>query len=145
MDNLGRSGTRAGGATLFQALRRPETSWNDLVGLDPRLGEAGLAADVIDQVTIEAKFAEIMALIQTGVLGAAATLDAKLQQATDAAGTGAKDITGKAIVQIVKATGYTPCLFRAPYGARWFGLRRAQAALGLTGVMWTRRLVRPMQ
>jgi hypothetical protein len=52
-----------------------------------------------------AKFAEILAVIQTGVLGAAATLDAKLQQATDGAGTGVKDIAGKAIVQIVKATG----------------------------------------
>lgn len=46
-----------------------------------------------------------MALIQTGVLGASATVDAKLQQATDASGTGAKDITGKAITQIVKASG----------------------------------------
>lgn len=52
-----------------------------------------------------AKFAELMAVIQTGVLGAGATLDAKLQQATDGAGTGAKDVAGKAIVQIVKATG----------------------------------------
>ena len=30
-----------------------------------------------------------------------------------------------------------PVLFRAPYGARWFGMRRAQSELGLTGVMWT--------
>jgi peptidoglycan/xylan/chitin deacetylase (PgdA/CDA1 family) len=28
-------------------------------------------------------------------------------------------------------------LFRAPYGARWFGLRTAQKRLGLLGVMWT--------
>ncbi|HEY1759208.1 MAG TPA: polysaccharide deacetylase family protein [Bryobacteraceae bacterium] len=34
-------------------------------------------------------------------------------------------------------TGVTPRLFRAPYGVRWFGLRRAQQRLGLTGVMWT--------
>lgn len=47
----------------------------------------------------------IVAYIQTGVLGASATVDAKLRQATDAAGTGAKDITGKALVQIVKASG----------------------------------------
>ncbi len=33
--------------------------------------------------------------------------------------------------------GVTPTLFRATYGARWFGLRRAQRQLGLTGVMWT--------
>lgn len=46
-----------------------------------------------------------LATVQTGVMGASGTLDAKLQQATDGAGTAAKDITGKAIVQIVKATG----------------------------------------
>lgn len=46
-----------------------------------------------------------LALIQTGVLGTSATVDAKLQQATDASGTSAKDITGKAITQIVKASG----------------------------------------
>lgn len=52
-----------------------------------------------------ANFHSIAALIQTGVLGASATLDAKLRQATDASGTGAKDVTGKAITQIVKASG----------------------------------------
>ena len=34
-------------------------------------------------------------------------------------------------------TGATPRLFRAPYGVRWFGLRRAQQRLHLLGVMWT--------
>jgi peptidoglycan/xylan/chitin deacetylase (PgdA/CDA1 family) len=38
---------------------------------------------------------------------------------------------------ICAATGVTPSLFRAPYGARWFGLRCAQRKLGLLGVMWT--------
>jgi peptidoglycan/xylan/chitin deacetylase (PgdA/CDA1 family) len=38
---------------------------------------------------------------------------------------------------IQSETGVTPRLFRAPYGVRWFGLRRAQERLGLTGVMWT--------
>ena len=38
---------------------------------------------------------------------------------------------------IAAATGFTPALFRAPYGVRWFGMRRAQHGLGLTGVMWT--------
>ena len=47
----------------------------------------------------------LLALVQSGVLGTGATLDAKLQQATDASGTGAKDVTGKALTQIVKATG----------------------------------------
>ncbi len=47
----------------------------------------------------------LLAILQTGVLGGAATVDAKLQQAKDNAGTGVKDIPNKAIVQIVKATG----------------------------------------
>ena len=38
------------------------------------------------------------------MLGASATLDAKLQQASDSGGTGVKDITGKAITQLVKAS-----------------------------------------
>lgn len=46
-----------------------------------------------------------LAVIATGALGASATVDAKLQQAKDSSGTSAKDITGKAITQIVKATG----------------------------------------
>jgi hypothetical protein len=45
----------------------------------------------------------LLALIQSGVLGTGATLDAKLQQATDASGTGAKDVTGKAITQLTQA------------------------------------------
>jgi len=38
---------------------------------------------------------------------------------------------------IEQATGLRPRLFRAPYGARWFGLRHAQRQLGLLGVMWS--------
>jgi tRNA uridine 5-carboxymethylaminomethyl modification enzyme len=48
--------TRVAGDSLFQALRRPETTWFDLRSLDPALVEAGFATDVIDQVTIEAKY-----------------------------------------------------------------------------------------
>ena len=47
----------------------------------------------------------LMAFINVGVFGASATVDAKLQQATDNAGTGAKDITGKAITQLLAAGG----------------------------------------
>jgi hypothetical protein len=52
-----------------------------------------------------ANFNKFLGLIQTGVLGAAATVDAKFQQAKDAAGTGAKDVAGATIAQIVKASG----------------------------------------
>jgi tRNA uridine 5-carboxymethylaminomethyl modification enzyme len=49
-------GTRIAGDTLFQALRRPETTWLDLLSLDPDLAEQYFDAHVIDQVTIEAKY-----------------------------------------------------------------------------------------
>lgn len=48
-------------------------------------------------------FGAVMAIIQAGTLGASATLDAKLEQATDTSGTSAKDITGKAITQLTQA------------------------------------------
>jgi peptidoglycan/xylan/chitin deacetylase (PgdA/CDA1 family) len=34
-------------------------------------------------------------------------------------------------------TGVKPAFFRAPYGARWFGLGPAQRKMQLTGVMWS--------
>lgn len=51
-----------------------------------------------------ADFESIMAIVMAGTLGTSATLDAKLEQATDSSGTGAKDVTGKAITQLVKAS-----------------------------------------
>lgn len=48
-------------------------------------------------------FENAMAIIMAGTLGASATLDAKLVQATDSSGTGSKDITGKAITQLTQA------------------------------------------
>ncbi|MHC2578222.1 hypothetical protein ACVI1J_009688 [Bradyrhizobium diazoefficiens] len=49
-------------------------------------------------------FHNFMAILKSGVLGASATLDAKIQQATDNSGTGVKDVTGKSITQLVKAS-----------------------------------------
>jgi len=49
-------------------------------------------------------FNQFLAEIDAGVLGASATLDAKIQQASDSGGTGVKDVTGAAITQMVKAT-----------------------------------------
>ena len=45
-------------------------------------------------------FGAIQAIVCLGTAGSGATVDAKLQQATDASGTGAKDITSKAITQL---------------------------------------------
>jgi len=50
-----------------------------------------------------ADFERISAIVMAGTLGSSATLDAKLQQATDASGTDAKDISGKAITQLTQA------------------------------------------
>lgn len=63
----------------------------------------GVATHTSDYVDM-GKFGKLMAIVQLGILGVAATVDAKLVQATDAAGTGKKDITGKALAQLVKAT-----------------------------------------
>jgi peptidoglycan-N-acetylglucosamine deacetylase len=38
---------------------------------------------------------------------------------------------------IERHTGARPAWFRAPFGARWFGIGRAQRRLELRGVMWT--------
>jgi tRNA uridine 5-carboxymethylaminomethyl modification enzyme len=48
--------TRTAGGSLFQLLRRPQTQWEDLVALDRSLDELDLPADVVEQVTIEAKY-----------------------------------------------------------------------------------------
>lgn len=51
-----------------------------------------------------ADFQAIMAVVMAGTLGTSATLDAKLEQAQDASGTGAKDVAGSGITQLVKAS-----------------------------------------
>ncbi len=64
-----------------------------------------IAAGAVSTGWIDAKIAfSYMAIIMAGTLGAAATLDAKIEQATDGSGTGVKDVTGKTITQLVKAT-----------------------------------------
>lgn len=50
-----------------------------------------------------ATYQSIQAIALAGTLGASATFDAKLEQATDSSGTGAKDISGKAITQLTQA------------------------------------------
>lgn len=55
-----------------------------------------------------ARFHSLLAIVQTGILGTAANLDAKLVQATDSSGTGEKDISGKAITQLDEAGASPP-------------------------------------
>lgn len=48
-------------------------------------------------------FGAVLAIVMAGTLGASATLDAKLEQATSSGGAGAKDIDGKDITQLTQA------------------------------------------
>jgi hypothetical protein len=50
-----------------------------------------------------ADYLAVLAVIMVGTLGASATVNAKIQQASDASGTGAKDVTGLAITQLTQA------------------------------------------
>jgi hypothetical protein len=84
----------------------PNVKLSEKVAILATLDPASVAAStVLTSWVPVANIGQVTALIQTGVLGAGATVDAKLRQATDSAGTGAKDISGKAIAQIVKASG----------------------------------------
>jgi hypothetical protein len=52
-----------------------------------------------------ANYGRVLGEIAVGVFGASATVDAKFQQAKDGSGTGAKDITSKALTQLLAAGG----------------------------------------
>ena len=69
--------------------------------IDP---DAYTAATYVSDYVSMSDYGRIQAVVMAGTMGASATIDAKLVQATDSSGTGAKDITGKAITQLVKAT-----------------------------------------
>jgi hypothetical protein len=85
---------------MYQSLK-----FSDRAAILGTLDPASVAASTVLTAYVPvAKFHTIVAILQTGVLGAAATVDAKLRQAQDAAGTGVKDITGKSITQLVKAS-----------------------------------------
>ena len=71
-----------------------------LIGvIDPKSSNAAQSTGWVKSTA----FFNFLAVVLVGVLGASATVDAKLEQATDNAGTGAKDVVGKAITQLTKA------------------------------------------
>lgn len=79
---------------------------NERIAILATLDPASVAAGTVVTTWVPvANFHSIAAMIQTGALGASGTVDAKLRQAQDASGTNAKDVTGKAITQLVAATG----------------------------------------
>lgn len=50
-----------------------------------------------------ADFDGVYVVVSAGTLGTSATIDAKLQQATDSSGTGVKDVTSSSITQLTDA------------------------------------------
>lgn len=71
-----------------------------LATIDPDEYAAGAQnSDWIDLGKID----QVMAVVMAGTIGAGSTLDSKLTQATASDGSGEKDISGKAITQLVAA------------------------------------------
>jgi len=84
----------------------PNAKGSELLSILATIDPASQAAGAVSTGWVSAgNYFGLLAVVQTGVLGASATVDAKFQQALDSSGTGVKDISGKAITQIVKATG----------------------------------------
>lgn len=85
---------------MYQSIK-----FSDRSGILSTIDPASVGASTVLTAWVPvAKWHTIVAILSTGVLGTAATVDAKLRQASDSSGTGAKDITGKAITQLVKAS-----------------------------------------
>jgi len=84
----------------------PNIKPSDKVAIGAVLDPVSQAAATVNTGWVSMQIAEnLLAILQVGAFGASATVDAKLQQASDSSGTGAKDISGKAITQMVAAGG----------------------------------------
>jgi len=82
----------------------PNIRPSDIATVLARIDPDAQAASTVDSIWVAVKdYAQFLAIIQAGDLGASATLDASVRQAQDASGTGAKAITGKAITQLTQA------------------------------------------
>jgi hypothetical protein len=77
---------------------------NEGVGLVGAINPDVTTASTVESGWIDASvFQTHLAVVSLGTLGSSATVDAKLEQASDGSGTGVKDITGKAITQLTQA------------------------------------------
>lgn len=72
-----------------------------LATIDP---DVTVASTVVSDYCDMSKYESLMIIVMTGTLGASATVDAVVKQATDSSGTGAKNLTtSKAITQLTQA------------------------------------------
>lgn len=78
---------------------------SEVAGILARLDPVSQAAATVTTGWVAVKdWHRLMAILMVGALGASATVDAKIQQASDGAGTGAKDLSPtKAITQLTQA------------------------------------------
>ena len=82
---------------------------NHLNSADVTAVVGAIDPDVTTASTVEsawisaAEFFTYQAIVLCGTLGTNATVDAKIEQATDSSGTGAKDLSGSDITQITQA------------------------------------------
>ena len=79
---------------------KPSDKATVLARIDPDAAGAGTVSTIYVKAS---DFHQLLAIVQAGDLGASATVDAKLRQATDSSGTGVKDITGATITQLTQA------------------------------------------
>lgn len=77
---------------------------SEMAAIAATIDPASLTANtyVSDYVDM-ADFEQVMAVVLLGAIATNGTFDAKLVQATDSSGTGAKDITGHAVTQLTQA------------------------------------------
>jgi hypothetical protein len=77
---------------------------SEVVALSARISPVSQGVGAVSSGWVPAKdFHRFMAMVIAGVLGAAATLDAKIEQATSSGGAGVKDVPNRAITQLTKA------------------------------------------
>lgn len=77
---------------------------SDQVTLLAKLDPVSQAAATVTTGWVKASaFYQLLFELLVGVLGASATVDAKVEQATSSGGAGVKDVTGSAITQLTKA------------------------------------------
>ena len=85
---------------MLNANTRPSERATILQVIDPDATSAGTVATTwIDM----SEFERLLAVLMVGTMGSGGTVDAKLEQATDAAGADVKDVTGKAVTQLTEA------------------------------------------
>lgn len=77
---------------------------SDLITVLAKLDPVSQGAATVTTAWVRVSdYHQLLAELNVGAMGASGTIDAKLEQATDGSGTGAKIVTGSAITQLTQA------------------------------------------